>query len=116
MEIDLKQVVGQRIRLQREASGMTQKMLAEKLNKKRSNIANYELGNVMPPGNIIRELADILGVSADFLLGVNELPIQREGMPSSKYLHLAKQAEEIGMPEEDVEFIIEIYKWVKDKR
>lgn len=112
-----KQLTGKRIRFQREVSKLTQDMLAEKLNMKRTNIANYELGNVMPPGNIIKELSDIFGVSADFLLGRVDLPLplQKEGISSEIYLRLAKQAEEIGMPEEDIEFFFEMYRRFKMK-
>lgn len=112
-----KQITGKRIRFQREVNKLTQDMLAKKLHMKRTNIANYELGNVMPPGNIIKELSDIFGVSADFLLGIVDLPLppQKEGIPSEMYLRLAKQAEEIRIPEEDIEFFLKMHKSFKIK-
>jgi Predicted transcription factor, homolog of eukaryotic MBF1 len=112
-----KQLTGKRIRLQREANKLTQDMLAKKLNMKRTSIANYELGNVMPPGNIIKELSDIFGISADFLLGRVDLPLPflKEGIPSEIYLRLARQAEEIEMPEEDIEFFFKMYRRFKIK-
>ncbi|MDT2260519.1 helix-turn-helix transcriptional regulator [Paenibacillus larvae] len=53
----------------REEKGLTQDELAEMLGMKRTNIANYEAGRVIPPGNVLRDLADIFAVSTDYLLG-----------------------------------------------
>ncbi len=62
--------MGRRIKAAREAIGLTQDDLAEKLNiKNRATISSYESGRALPPSDILRELADILMVSADYLLG-----------------------------------------------
>ncbi|KLU66346.1 HTH-type transcriptional regulator ImmR [Desulfosporosinus acididurans] len=109
-----KLITGKRIRLQREAKQFSQDVLAEKLNMKRSNIANYESGRVMPPGNIIKELSDIFGVSSDYLLGRSDSINQiQDKIPSGIYMRMAKEAEEMGIPEEDMELIFEMYKRFK---
>jgi len=106
-----KQITGKRIRLQRETKQLSQDMVAERLNMKRSNIANYESGRVMPPGNIIKELADIFSVSSDYLLGLSDLTNQtQDKIPSGIYMRLAKEAEEMGIPEKDLQLILEMYK------
>ncbi|AQR79605.1 transcriptional regulator [Paenibacillus larvae subsp. larvae] len=61
--------MGLRIKKLREEKGLTQDELAEMLGMKRTNIANYEAGRVIPPGNVLRDLADIFAVSTDYLLG-----------------------------------------------
>jgi transcriptional regulator with XRE-family HTH domain len=77
MDQQQRQLMGKRIKTRREALSLSQDMLAEKLNMKRTNIANYEAGRVIPPGNVIKELSDILGISSDFLLGRIDNPDMR---------------------------------------
>ena len=65
--------MGLRIKKAREAKGLTQDELAEKLNiKSRVSISNYEAGRSVPPGDILRDLADILDTTTDYLLGRDE--------------------------------------------
>ncbi|UII58090.1 helix-turn-helix domain-containing protein (plasmid) [Cytobacillus spongiae] len=69
MNPEEKKKMGMRIRTCRQAINLSQEGLANQLGMKRTNIANYEAGRVIPPGNIILELADIFGVTTDYLLG-----------------------------------------------
>lgn len=65
-----KKMMGLRIKQAREAKGLTQDELAEKLKiKSRVSISNYEAGRSVPPGDVLRDLADILNTSTDYLLG-----------------------------------------------
>lgn len=62
--------LGIRIKKAREAKGLTQDELAEKLNmKNRASISNYESGRSIPPADVLKNLADILNTSSDYLLG-----------------------------------------------
>ncbi len=54
----------------REAAGLTQTQLADKLGVPQSNIAFWERSEKPPRGEILPTLAAALGVSADTLLGV----------------------------------------------
>ncbi|MDY7224673.1 helix-turn-helix domain-containing protein [Halalkalibacterium halodurans] len=69
-----KKLMGQRIKQCRTEMNLSQEGLAERLGMKRTNIANYEAGRVVPPGNVILELANILGVTTDYLLGRTDTP------------------------------------------
>ncbi|WP_144528765.1 helix-turn-helix domain-containing protein [Peribacillus simplex] len=69
MSPEEKKRMGLRIKMCRQNINLSQETLAENLGMKRTNIANYEAGRVIPPGNILMELADIFGVSTDYLLG-----------------------------------------------
>ncbi|XOQ16685.1 MAG: Helix-turn-helix transcriptional regulator [Shouchella clausii] len=64
-----KKLMGQRIKQCRVEMNLSQEGLAERLGMKRTNIANYEAGRVIPPGSIILELANIFEVTTDYLLG-----------------------------------------------
>ncbi|MFF2457594.1 helix-turn-helix domain-containing protein [Peribacillus simplex] len=81
MNTEERKSMGLRIKTCRQNLNLSQENLAENLGMKRTNIANYEAGRVIPPGNILMELADIFGVSTDYLLGrdsknepLNEVP------------------------------------------
>jgi transcriptional regulator with XRE-family HTH domain len=72
-----KKRMGMRIKTHRQEVNLSQEALAEKLDMKRTNIANYEAGRVVPPGNVILDLAGILGVTTDYLLGRTDDPTQQ---------------------------------------
>ena len=62
--------IGKRIAEQRKESGLTQAQLAEKINGKRETINYWENGSRdIKSGNIVL-LAEVLGVSIDWLLGM----------------------------------------------
>jgi len=69
-----KKRMGLRIRELRKEINLSQESLAERLEMKRTNIANYEAGRVVPPGNVLLELSKIFGVTTDYLLGRSDDP------------------------------------------
>lgn len=54
----------------RQAAGLTQIQLAQKVGVHNSNIAFWELSGTPPRGEVLPKLAAALGVSIDALLGV----------------------------------------------
>ena len=54
----------------RQAAGLTQMQLAEKVGVHHSSIAYWELSGTAPRGEVLPKLAEALGVSIDSLLGV----------------------------------------------
>jgi transcriptional regulator with XRE-family HTH domain len=64
------QTFGQRLAELRRLRGLTQVQLAEKLNSTQRAITYYENEASYPPVDTIIELAKILGISTDELLGV----------------------------------------------
>lgn len=66
---------GLRIREAREAKGMSQKMLSIKLGKSQTTISGWENEAKKPGIETIEKLADIFGVTTDYLLGRTEAPI-----------------------------------------
>ncbi|NBI28311.1 helix-turn-helix domain-containing protein [Chengkuizengella marina] len=73
-------MLGQRIKERRVKKGFTQEELAQRLDMKRPNFANYEANRTIPPSDVLSKLADILNTSTDYLLGKtnNPLPIDNE--------------------------------------
>ncbi len=69
MKSEKRKLIGARIKSLREERGFSQDVLAEKLNMKRANVANYESGRALPPAEALLKLASIFSVSTDYLLG-----------------------------------------------
>ena len=59
--------LGQRIRLARDAEGMSQRELAEKIGMSRDRISDYENGADVPSG-ALRAICEVLNVASDWLL------------------------------------------------
>lgn len=65
---------GTRLKKAREEFGLTQKVLADSLNKDEKEINSWELGKSEPDLQTIDRLANIFVVSSDFLLGITDDP------------------------------------------
>lgn len=61
--------MGARIRQLRSGRNMTQAMLAQRLGVTKSVVSAYENGMRYPSYDVLLNLADIYGVSTDYLLG-----------------------------------------------
>lgn len=60
------------LKIARERKGLSQKDMAESIGVAKSTYSLYESGNREPNVQTIKKIADILNVSADELLGINE--------------------------------------------
>lgn len=61
--------IGQRLMAARKVKEFTRAELAEKIDSSAEAIRNYEVGKHAPGAEALTSLADVLGVSADYLLG-----------------------------------------------
>lgn len=96
--------LGSRIASFRKARGLTQQQLADSLGLKQYAIANYETGRYKVPVTMIPELASLLGVEVNALLGME--PQRKKPGPASK---LQKQMEKIsGLPKEQQRSIMQV--------
>lgn len=64
----------ERLKIARKMNKLTQEGLAKKLKTTKGTISNYENGHSTPSNEILSDLADILGVSTDYLLGRTDIP------------------------------------------
>lgn len=62
-------MLSQRLRAARKAKGLTQEELAEHVRTTKSTISNYENSHSTPPNDMLMQLADVLHVTTDWLLG-----------------------------------------------
>lgn len=72
MAEDKNSVFGVRLKETLKASGVTQNELAKKVGITEATISRYVNGNRIAKGAIVRKIADELGVTSDYLLGVEE--------------------------------------------
>jgi hypothetical protein len=70
----VKWMIGKRMRELRERRGWTQSYVAEKLGIKTNTLTNYELENRGLTEDRIVSVADLFGVSVDYLLGRVNVP------------------------------------------
>ena len=69
--------MGERIQQLRKNSGITQAGLAEKIGISHTQMARYEIKNIYPPADVLKNLADVFGTTIDFLvMGDNESKAQ----------------------------------------
>ena len=63
---DMKQIIAKNIASLRQASGMTQLELAEKLNYSDKAISKWERGDSIPDVLVLKTIADLFSVSLDY--------------------------------------------------
>lgn len=69
--------IAEKIKALREQAGMTQTELARRLGITRSSVNGWEMGLALPATTTLVDLAKILHVSTDYLLGLKENVILR---------------------------------------
>lgn len=65
---DLKKIIAKNIQSLRKAAGVTQIELAERLNYSDKAVSKWERGDSMPDITVLKQLADMFGVTVDYLL------------------------------------------------
>lgn len=63
---------GERLRKLRKQKKLTQKQLASLIGVKNSIISFYEVGDRIPSPEILIKLSTVLGVTSDYLLGIEK--------------------------------------------
>ena len=71
---DIKTIVAHNIAELRKASNMTQLELAEKLNYSDKAVSKWEHGDSIPDVTVLLEIADLFGVTLDFLVRTAHTP------------------------------------------
>jgi transcriptional regulator with XRE-family HTH domain len=106
-------MLGERLREARERLGLTQAQLGALLHVSGPTITRYETGVNKPNPETLRELAKVLRVSVDYLLGLTDLPTHS--------ISVAKEAAALyrateGLPPEDLERLYDYIKYLKYER
>ncbi|WP_407401468.1 helix-turn-helix domain-containing protein [Chryseobacterium sp.] len=68
--------IAERIRLYRQQKGFSQAELADRAQVNNKSLSRYELGSSIPPADVLKNIADALGVSTDALLNDETVTIK----------------------------------------
>ena len=93
--------LGNRIEQSRRNANLTQYQLAKKLGISQKNISKYENNESVPNGLIIRDLARILEVTADYLLFGQEA-VTKDGAIHIKDRQLAQWIKEVDHMDDEI--------------
>lgn len=80
--------LSERIRSLRIARQLTQQQLADRVNVSKGMVSSYEIGIRMPSIDVLRKLSVALGVTTDYLLGLEKKPMLDVSQLSPKQLYL----------------------------
>lgn len=70
------ETIGERIKIAREAAGMTQEQLGKMLGVAGVSVMRYEKNTRQPRMERLREIADVLGVTVGYLLGNEKIGVR----------------------------------------
>jgi len=87
---------GARLAELRKRAGYTQQELAEAVQTTQRMVSYYETQAEPPPSMLLPELARVLGVSVDQLLGL--APLKKSRLPDSRVLRRLQQIEALERP------------------
>ncbi|RXZ02118.1 helix-turn-helix domain-containing protein [Fictibacillus sp. S7] len=111
MDTERKKLIGTRIKRCRQENEFSQEELAQKLDMKRSNVANYESGRVVPPGNVLLEMSNIFNVTTDYLLGSTNNPYSNISLDDNDLKQIQRQRNKLtGKDRERMENMIKMLK------
>lgn len=85
--VELKDIIASNIQALRKQAGLTQSQLAERLNYSDKAISKWERGDSLPDVVVIKELADLFGVSVDYLLTADHTEYKLKNREYSKRRH-----------------------------
>jgi transcriptional regulator with XRE-family HTH domain len=107
------ETMGERIQQLRKNAGITQADLAKKIAISHTQMARYEIKNIYPPADVLKNLADVFGTTIDFLvLGDNESKAQA----SLKDTELINQFKKVSsLPDEEKSMVLKfITAYIRD--
>ena len=81
---DMKQIIAKNIAALRQASSMTQIELAEKLNYSDKAISKWERGESIPDVIVLKSIANLFGVTLDYLVEEDHTSVQPEPAPEQE--------------------------------
>lgn len=104
-------IFGERIKQLRTENQWTQEYVCEKLNISTGALSRYETGMYEPKSlELIKDFANLFEVSIDYLLGNTDNRNTEKLQIKDLYMHLAIEAQDMQLPKEDVNYIINFYR------
>jgi transcriptional regulator with XRE-family HTH domain len=120
-------MLSKRLKTARTMNKLTQEELAEKVNSTKGTISNYENRHSTPSNEMLVDLADVLGVTTDYLLGKSDKPdgvdertaFDEEDEEFQKFLNDPENElffkDMLKSPEEQIKELRTFWKYIKGK-
>jgi len=84
-------MLGERTHGLRLALGWSQVDLAKRLSVSKQTVSNWENGNIQPSIEMLVRLANVFGVTTDYMLGLEDVPrLNIEGVPAVVVAHISQ--------------------------
>lgn len=89
-------MLNQRIRILRQARGLSQVELAKILGVTKQSVSNWENDNIQPSIDMLKRIAQVFSVSTDYLLGLDMGEhIDVSGLPPAVVAHIQQLTEDL---------------------
>jgi len=108
---------GDRLRMLRDKSGLTQKFVAEKIGVKNNTLSSYESSKRQPDYDTLKKLADLYEVKIDYIITGNENGNSSDEM-WKELLNPEKQIFFKGLmeaPEEKIQEMIKFWEFINER-
>lgn len=96
------ETIGARVRMLRKRRGLSQKQLSEKVGVHYTHISRYERGQSRPSADGLKRLANVLGVSVDYLLEGTKEEAAKATFDDRELLRMFKEVEQLPADEKAV--------------
>lgn len=96
------QTLGDRVQQLRKEAGYTQSELSKKIAVSHTQMARYELKGVQPPADVLNKLADVFGVSIDFLVRGEKDKYANDAIKDTELVNQFKQLSDLPKEEKNV--------------
>ena len=103
---DIKDIFAKNLSELRQASGMTQLELGERLNYSDKTVSKWERGESIPDAGMLKQIADVFGVSVDYLLeeiSIAEGSLSKKAEFLTKYCNIKQNSSAAWLSTQDVE-------------
>lgn len=101
------------IKKARKKKGLTQAELAKQIGVSQGSLSAWETDRWQPDVESLKKLCEVLNCSADYLLVQQTVTLSKS--VDNIYFHLAKEMEEMQLPESDIQKILEFARYMKQK-
>lgn len=94
--------LGDRVQQLRKEANYTQSELSKKIGISHTQMARYELKGVQPPADVLNKLADVFGVSIDFLVRGEKDKYATETINDTELVNQFRQLSDLPKEEKNV--------------
>jgi transcriptional regulator with XRE-family HTH domain len=98
--------LGERIQQLRKANSITQQDLGSKIDISHPQIVRYETKGVQPPADVLNKLAEVFGVSIDYLVNGNTNEKAQQTLKDAELIKEFQKIEEL--PQEEKSTIVKV--------